>query len=185
MVSADVWVMLEGDMWMNAPLTEAQNVTGLKTEIKRALASKILTGQDLNDFNTLRSNLAMKKTLKNEYNQSVDILCETVDISLRGVNIETVLKEGELYDDQKHLAPLKMAAKPLVPQHSLLNILNMLGTTQVDKIDAKDMNTIRKKFAEKIWIFAYSQGKFPSLNLLSIHSFPITSLLLTLIIYSL
>jgi len=59
------------------------------------------------------------------------------------------LKEGELYDDQKHLAPLKMAAKPLVPQHSLLNILNMLSPTQVD-IDTKDMNAIQKKFAEKI-----------------------------------
>ena len=63
MVSANVWVMLEGDMWKNAPLTEAQNVTGLEMEIKRALALKILTGQDLNNFDTLEGNLAMKKTL--------------------------------------------------------------------------------------------------------------------------
>ncbi|RUO95947.1 hypothetical protein BC936DRAFT_142922 [Jimgerdemannia flammicorona] len=137
-----VWIMLEGCEWDEVPLTEAESVLGLKREIRKQLAPKILSGENLKAFERLKIRLVLDEMSEDDYDKRLGILCRDIDISLKAV------KEG---------SP-ETTPKPLEPRASLVSVLQEF---EVSVENPTDINAVRESFNKNIWVFVYlPKGKF-------------------------
>ncbi|RUS26206.1 hypothetical protein BC938DRAFT_471078 [Jimgerdemannia flammicorona] len=131
-----VWTMLEGYEWDEVPLIEAESVIGLKREIRKKLAPKILSGKNLKALERLKIRLALSEMSRGDYDEGLGILCGDIDISLKAV------KEGSPENTAKHLEP----------RASLVSVLQEF---EVSVENPTDINAVRELFNKSICLFVY------------------------------